>query len=500
MFRNARVAYVGCVLLIGRAAAAQDQPTLIVPPQKVTGNLGRASSHLVGGKPFRMYRFNAEAGARYTISVHSAAFDALLKIGVTQAGLTEYIADDDDSGPGLDSFLRWKAPAKNQYLIVVTTASTDTGSYDLEIKQPPAPVVTPVAIGDSAVGRFNTESPTTESNGTPYELYAFRAQRGRPLRITVLGDSIGTLLSLGHAQGTEFTSLANAYGKFEPVQYFVPPDDSDFAIEVIGAKNTIGRYVVKLSPIASLPDTSGSRTVVLGKDMKGFLIGNGTRRHTLGTAYQDWTFSAREGQRLRIDLRSTQFDTYLVLGRRLSGGDFAPKDTSDDAPGQGDNSGLDFSVPATGEYVLRVRADWAGGEYTLRVDEEAPRRLSRNTAVVGQDIPGTLGAMDALLDDGSPYQEWTIQANAGDRLTITMTSPDFDTFLSVGQLNGNKYVEWSANDDAAEETLKKHVSRVVIAPQKAGEFVVRANSVNAIERGSYTLRVEKTHGVVQATR
>jgi hypothetical protein len=115
--------------------------------------------------------------------------------------------------------------------------------------------------------------------------------------------------------------------------------------------------------------------------------------------------------------------------------------------------------------------------------------LRRQPILPGQEISSSLTPTDSTLDDGSPYQVWVYHATRPkERVMFTMRSSDFDTFLSVGQMQDGKFVEFSGNDDAADETRTNHISRVLIVAAAPGDFVVRANSMAANQIGAYTLR------------
>ena len=100
-------------------------------------------------------------------------------------------------------------------------------------------------------------------------------------------------------------------------------------------------------------------------------------------------------------------------------------------------------------------------EYSLRIDTLArvEQRLRRSRILAGQEVSSTLAATDSTLDDGSPYQEWVYRAKvAKERVMFTMRSSAFDTFLSVGRMEGGKFVEFSSNDDAPEDHAERATS------------------------------------------
>jgi hypothetical protein len=106
----------------------------------------------------------------------------------------------------------------------------------------------------------------------------------------------------------------------------------------------------------------------------------------------------------------------------------------------------------------------------------------------GTPLSGTLDAGDAVVEDGSPYDAWTFTAAAGQRVTISLRSEDFDAYLAVGMMDGERFLELSSNDDAADD--RGTDARIVMVAPEAGVYTIRANCLPG-ETGSYVLTVER---------
>jgi len=105
--------------------------------------------------------------------------------------------------------------------------------------------------------------------------------------------------------------------------------------------------------------------VVPGQEMSGSLDASDPRASD-GTHYDDWTYEGKKGERITISLQSKAFDAYLRFGR-TKGGAFSQTAENDDG-GEGSNSLLQVTLPADGEYVIRVNTMVEEtGAYTLRV-------------------------------------------------------------------------------------------------------------------------------------
>ena len=114
-------------------------------------------------------------------------------------------------------------------------------------------------------------------------------------------------------------------------------------------------------PLASYP----GEEVRLGQALSGKLEAS-DRTTSDGTAYDDWLYQGRAGERLTIIMRSGSLDTYLRFGR-LVNDRFTQIETDDDGGG-GTNSRCDVTLPAAGVYVIRANTLFAGfGDYVLEV-------------------------------------------------------------------------------------------------------------------------------------
>lgn len=477
--------------LLPFATWSQGTTPSIRPGETVRGVLSAKDPRFTDKRPFRVYQFEADSGKRYAIRLHSSDFDAYLRVGKMIGGVTDYVGYDDDSGGGTDALLRFSPTGSGPYAVIVTSA-LDTagkgGAFTLELSALPTrlPGNRVIAIGDSATGSLGEDSPTWQATSFPYDLYVFHARKGQPLTVRFRMNRVGTApvradVSVGKLEKGAFVSLTSSRST-ALFRHFTPPEDGEYTIKVVATAPV--SYVLHMDE--RRPDQP--RVVALGKALTD-LLDPKVAGETV--PYHDWTFSARDGERLSISLRSSDFDTYLTLNR-LEGNSVTRIAANDDAPGAGHNSRMEATIPAAGAYAIRVQsADSAGGEYSLRVDTVArvEQHLRRNRILAGQEVSSTLAATDSTLDDGSSYQEWVYRAKAAkERVMFTMRSSAFDTFLSVGRMEGGKFVEFSSNDDAPEDSRANHVSRVLIVAPAAGDLVIRANSTAAYETGAYTLR------------
>lgn len=262
-------------------------------------------------------------------------------------------------------------------------------------------------------------------------------------------------------------------------------------------------FAATVSAVALIAGASLAQTpqLAVGDEVRGALNSSDQVRSSDGDSYryEDYSVSARRGQRLEAVLRSDDFDAYLEVfapGQTGSGEVLA---SDDDGLGEGTGSRLRFVAPDNGDYILRARtlSGVEGGAFTLSLSQrpDAPRAPRPSSIRVGRDVRGSITDRDPEADEGgSRYDAYSFRASAGQRVAISLDSDDFDPIVSIGQMAGSNFVEMASNDDGP-EGLGSYL--VFTAPQ-AGEYVIRAMPLSEGE-GDYTLKLEEGPEPLRAT-
>jgi hypothetical protein len=200
-----------------------------------------------------------------------------------------------------------------------------------------------------------------------------------------------------------------------------------------------------------------------------------------------FSYRGQAGERVTFTLRSSDFDAVLAVGR-MNGGEMEVLESDDDGAG-GTDARVTVAFPAAGMYVIRANTLSAGetGAYTLTAAAagEAPRIVPTGTIRAGQTVRGTLDASDPQADDSSYFDTWTYVGAAGQPVTITLRSSDFDAFLGWGRLAAGDWTSLESDDDGGGGTD----SRLEVTPDGRGGYSIRVNTLGAGETGSYTLTV-----------
>ena len=97
---------------------------------------------------------------------------------------------------------------------------------------------------------------------------------------------------------------------------------------------------------------------------------------------------------------------------------------------------------------------------------------------------GTLSDGDLVLpSDESVYDEYTFEGSAGQVITVTLESPDFDTYLAVFSPTDELLGE---HDDINKKNTN---SQLTITLEITGKYRVIVNSYDKTGRGEYNLQV-----------
>lgn len=189
------------------------------------------------------------------------------------------------------------------------------------------------------------------------------------------------------------------------------------------------------------------------------------------------TFAGRAGQHAVIDLRSGDFDPY-VLVRAPSGEQF----DNDDFEGDASRSLLALDLTENGEYRVTVTSYSEGetGGYTLSID------LGRNAGLAARlDRRGALEPSDETLTTGEYVDTYEFEGAPGQRVAIDLRSAAFDTYLILKDPAG----EQTENDDADDDEDVGH-SYIEADLSEAGTYEVLVTSYETGERGAYELTID----------
>jgi hypothetical protein len=206
---------------------------------------------------------------------------------------------------------------------------------------------------------------------------------------------------------------------------------------------------------------------------------------TGGEFYDTYEFQGAPGQHVTIDLRSSAFDTYLIL--QDPAGEQTENDDAEDGGGVG-HSSLEADLTQAGKYRVLVTSYESGesGPYVLTIDPSAapppgsPTTRDVMTLTVGSPISGELDGDDATFAAGEYHDTYAFDGDEGESVRLELVSTDFDTYLGLVTPSGEEI----ANDDFEGKTDR---SVIELTLPESGRYRVQATSYTAAETGRYRL-------------
>jgi serine protease Do len=202
-----------------------------------------------------------------------------------------------------------------------------------------------------------------------------------------------------------------------------------------------------------------------------------------GSYFNSYVFAGRRGQQVSIEMTSQELDPYLIL---LSQDNDSLYLEDDDSAGEY-NARLVATLPQDGEYIIIANSFARGeqGQYRLSLSEvggSAPAAGgSTGPYILRQE--GRLTPGDAIAPDGTLYDQYSFSGQAGQRVTITLESREFDTYLAVIDEAGNLVAD---NDDSDINTTN---SEVTFNLPMTGRYLIIVNGYSTADQGSYILLV-----------
>jgi hypothetical protein len=452
----------GAVLLLAAAAGAAAAQTP-QPPRRIglgesrDGELS-ASDPVTRSRraPYQVWTLEGRRGQRVVIDMTSADFDSYLMLRDAD-GMN--LATDDDGGDGTNARIRTSLPRDGTYRIVATAFSADgRGRYALAVSgwQAPGPgpgTVTPIAFGQSLEGVLEPGD-SVSIDGPLEDRWTFEAPANGRVRVEMRSGDFDAYLIVLSPDGRQLASDDDGLGDRDAVVSVRTPQAGRYTILAtsFGENQVSGSYRLDLIDDAgNYADPGRKANIATGETREGRLE-EGDNSGTRG--WQDeWAFSGRAGQVVRVDVTSRQFDPYITLLR-----DGVPVDSNDDG-GEGTNARLTTTLPGAGLYTLVVSSytqNRTGGRYQVALSlTAAPAGPGQAARIApGQTATGRLEAGDRPRGDGGYEDYFEFDGRAGQHVNVEMRADGFDAFLELRDGRGTLIAE---NDDGLGEGTNAYI-------------------------------------------
>jgi hypothetical protein len=198
-----------------------------------------------------------------------------------------------------------------------------------------------------------------------------------------------------------------------------------------------------------------------------------------GEYVDEFQIVGRRGERVTIDLRSRDFDPYVVLVGRNG-----KIEENDDYEGDSGRALVSVELPEDGAYRVVVTSFEKGesGAYSLRIAWGGAAPAPTAGVVAPRIERGSLGAGDQTLKTGEFMDLYMFEGTPGQRLTLDVGSRAFDTYLILIRPTGESH----ENDDA--KGRPGH-SVIEIDLTEAGTYKAIVTSFKKGSTGDYVLSI-----------
>lgn len=256
--------------------------------------------------------------------------------------------------------------------------------------------------------------------------------------------------------------------------------------------------------------SKGVYEIALGDSRDGVLAEDDeTTIDDSGDAYFSdiWVLTLDQDADVEIVMSSSGLDSFLDIDELVGfNEDGSPQveHLAEDDDGAGGASGLDSGLSGTlaaGTFLIQATTvnPEEAGSYTISVKDVgsssggssggSSSAAYAGTVQAGGTFSGALSDGDGVLEDGTYYQLVRYHGQAGEHVTVSLTSGDFDTYLLFGQGAGafETLNLLGQNDDIDASDFN---SRVELDLPEDGIYTLVVNTAFPEETGSYTLQVQ----------
>jgi hypothetical protein len=400
------------------AAAPVAAQTPIAPGQTVTGTLEDGDRQMEDGEYYDAYVIRGRPGDRVVVRMTSDDFDTYLHWGYEDEDGDWVEADEnDDAGDGTNSRLVVQLDDDGEYELRAAGFDEDAeGAYELRVSPTSAPRPVSVRVGQSIEGELADGDAEGEEGYEDH--YVIRGRPGTQATLDVEsgdfdtyvlfgvwrdgelddededddgGEETNSQLVVDFEDNTEHRIVVRAFDGEGGGRYTLrvtegdvsgewddeegdddgyDEGDADLEEEDVDADDSDSEDDVVLSA----EDFTGFGPAVLAvradDEVEGVLSESSAEDPNGGGRFQEFTYRARAGERLRVRVSSSDIDAYVALGTGT--GDEFQAIAEDDDGGPGLDAELEWTVEEDGDYTIRVSSAVFAetGSFVLRLDSD----------------------------------------------------------------------------------------------------------------------------------
>lgn len=461
-----------------------------------TGRLSSESAQLNSGEYAGTHSLQIQAGQRIWASLVSDGFDGYLMVRGPGGG--QFDNDDCIQGDTTNSCLDLTATETGMWHFTATSYQPgETGNYQLAIHLP-TDVSGPTAVRYES-GRLEPGDETLTS-GEYTDDYTF-VGTGGPMIVDLQSTEFDPYLIVQLPNGEQVDNDDFEGSLTRSLLVVQSERGAQYRVLVTSfSPGETGAYDLRIH------EGSTDSPLAEGVRHESGQLGPGDEQLRSGEYVKTYTFDGVPGQRIRIDLTSNDFDTYLLV--QPPRGDVLE---DDDGGGRIGHSVLEMDLTEPGTYHVYVTsyAPSETGAFQLKMDfSERFGGPTDDTAssdsdpifwqpsenhvadwTIGANLSGTLSSADRRLSSGEYYQTHFFDGIAGQPVRVHVHSQEFDTYLIVRMPSGDQL-----DNDDYDNSVNDSVVEFVMPDD--GRYEVQVTTYRPQEVGYYTLNISQADAFI----
>lgn len=356
------------------------------------------------------------------------------------------------------------------------------------------PVAAQQVIGPESTvsGQLDSRDPVTD-RGARFDRWRLYAQPGELVVLTMRSNEIDPYIEIGRsAPGGAFHRLAyddDGTGTLDSLLQFQAQEGGEYEVRATSfGMDQYGGYTLSRSAYAAPGGGYGGGygTSGLPLDVGGY-IDYDDPRDVDGRYYEAYRIFIPEQHVVRIRQQSTDADSFVMLGVLDSSGQWIGLFHDDDSGGALNS---DFYYQSVADDIFEVRASTYGpgatGSYRLIVEDVSA--TSGGGLSPGMIVGGWIAENDNP-GEGAFYELRDFYARAGQTVTVTYRSSEFDPYLMVGQWTAAGFQQmWADDDSGGGET--GYDAQVTFRAPYTGTYTAKLTTYSPGETGLFSFEVQ----------
>lgn len=349
-----------------------------------------------------------------------------------------------------------------------------------------------IAPDSSVSGVLDRRDPISTTGGR-FDRWRIDAHAGELVVLRMESGELDPLVQIGRTgPGGQFFELAaddDSGGYPNTLLQFRAAEGGQYEVRATSfAEDDYGGYTLSRSsqPVDTSGGYLGEGLSALPLDVGGY-IDLDDPVDADGRYYESWRIAIPNQRVVRIRQESADLDSWVVLGVIGASGEWIALFHDDDSGGELNS---EFTYQSVAEDVFEIRASTylpgGTGSYRLIVEDVSATTDGgmRPGAITGGWLTDTDNPMAGVSTE---YR--TFYAVAGQTVTVTYRSDEFDAFLRIGEWSDGAFHEMWSDDDSGGGPTGFDAQSTFVAPF-TGLYTAALTSYSPGESGLFSFEVQ----------